>query len=393
MNKRMLLILSLTIGLLSLGEVLLLHWAALALRGSGLSPGQALLAVVGFGALNALGFPRARRTIHSRGLALVLGRSWILGSVAALFSGGLLAATFLVVGGGGALLGGGPGVDATLVWLGGAVVLLGFGSVAWGASIGDYRVRVDRVALPLRGAARPHEALRIVHVTDLHIGPLLRPERLRGFVTRINRLEPDLVLLTGDLFDFDPAYVEEGCRELGKLQGRLGVYAVLGNHDIYTGADAVVEGLRSLTSIRLLRDEWERVDVDGAALAIAGIDDPGKGWTERESESPALERLAREIPDSLPRLLLAHRPSYFGHASQLGFSLVLSGHTHGGQVALPFAQHWNPSRMISHRTRGIFHNGGATLYVSRGLGMSGLPLRLNCPREIALISLVAAPAG
>jgi predicted MPP superfamily phosphohydrolase len=133
--------------------------------------------------------------------------------------------------------------------------------------------------------------------------------------------------------------------------------------------------------------------VDSAALAIVGIDDPGQGWTEREAESSALERLAREIPDGLPSLLLAHRPSYFTHASQLGFPLVLSGHTHGGQVALPFAHHLNPSRMISDRTRGIFRNGASTLYVSRGLGMAGLPLRINCPREIALIQLVAEPSG
>ncbi len=399
MNARMLRMLALAIGLVSLGEVLLVHWAALALRGSGLALGQALVGLVGIGALNALVFPRIRRRIHARGLALVLSRTWILGSVAALFTGVLLAAVFAVIGGAGALfscgaLTAGAGVDAALVWLGGAVVALGFGSVAWGASVGNYRVRVDRISLPLRGATESLEALRIAHVTDLHIGPLLRAERLRGFVQRINRLEPDLVVITGDLFDFDPAYVDAGCIELGKLKGRLGVYAVLGNHDVYTGIDAVVEGLRSHTSIRLLRDEWERVEVagDGAALAIVGIDDPGQGWTEREAESSALERLAREIPADLPRLLLAHRPSYFTHASQLGFPLVLSGHTHGGQVALPFANHLNLSRMISDRTRGIFRNGAGTLYVSRGLGMAGLPLRINCPREIALIRLVAEPS-
>ncbi len=150
-----------------------------------------------------------------------------------------------------------------------------------------------------------------------------------------------------------------------------------------------MKGLTSLTSIRLLRDEWERVELPGAAFAIAGIEDPGEGWTEHESESAALERLAREIPEGLPCLLLAHRPSYFGHASRLGFPLVLSGHTHGGQVALPFARHWNPSRMISQRTRGIYRQNASTLYVSRGLGMAGLPLRINCPREIALIQLVS----
>ncbi|MEE8473983.1 MAG: metallophosphoesterase [Myxococcota bacterium] len=392
MNARMLRMLGLMIVLVSLGEVVILHWATLVLGGSGLSLGQALLGGVGFGALNVLAFPPSRRSIHARGLALVLSRTWILGSIAALFTGVLLTAVFLVLGGAAALIGGGAGVEGAFVRLGGAVVALGFGSVMWGASVGNYRVRVDRVSLPFRGAPESLAALRIVHASDFHIGPLLRPERLRGFVKRINRLEPDLVLLTGDLFDFDPAYIEEGCRELGNLRARLGVFAVLGNHDVYTGTDAVVEGLRRLTSIRLLRDEWERVDVDGAALAIVGIDDSGRDWTEREAKNSALERLAREVPDGLPRLLLAHRPSYFTHASQLGFPLVLSGHTHGGQVALPFAHQWNPSRMISDRTRGIFQNGAGALYVSRGLGMAGLPLRINCPREIALIQLIADPS-
>ena len=85
--------------------------------------------------------------------------------------------------------------------------------------------------------------LRIAHVTDLHIGPLLPPERLRGFVRRINRLQADLIVITGDLFDFDPSYVEAGCRELGLLEARLGVYAVLGNHDVYTGAAIVADAI------------------------------------------------------------------------------------------------------------------------------------------------------
>jgi predicted MPP superfamily phosphohydrolase len=224
-------------------------------------------------------------------------------------------------------------------------------------------------------------------VTDLHIGPLLEADRLAGFVERINRLEPDLVAITGDLFDFDPAYVDAGCRALAKLTARHGVYAVLGNHDVYTGAETVADGLARHTRVRLLRDAWERVEIPGGALVVAGVEDPGVGWTERDSPHLALERLAEEIPDDLPRLLLAHRPSYFRHAAELGFPLVLAGHTHGGQVALPFATHWNPSRMIADRTRGRFRLGKSTLYVSRGLGMAGLPLRINCPREIALLEL------
>ena len=121
---------------------------------------------------------------------------------------------------------------------------------------------------------------------------------------------------------------------------------------------------------------------------IAGLEDPQViNWMERRSESPVLERLAREIPRDLPRVLLSHRPSFFQHAQELGFPLVLSGHTHGGQVALPFATNHNAARMISDRTRGLFQRGNSTMYVNRGLGMAGLPLRLNCPREIALIQL------
>jgi predicted MPP superfamily phosphohydrolase len=86
---------------------------------------------------------------------------------------------------------------------------------------------------------------------------------------------------------------------------------------------------------------------------------------------------------------LAHRPSFFQQAERLGFPLVLSGHTHGGQIALPFATNHNASRMISDQTRGIYKRGESTMYVNRGLGMAGLPLRLNCPREIALIRLTA----
>jgi predicted MPP superfamily phosphohydrolase len=379
----------LTVLLLSAGEVLLLHWAALTVRGRGLSLSQALLGMAALAAFNFAVLPWVRARIRATGVQMVLSRTWLLGSVAALLTGLLLAAVFVLVGGGASIAGFESAGRLALGWSGGVTIALGFGSVLWGASVGSYRVRVDRVDLPARGLSVRHGKLRIAHVTDLHIGPLLRPPKLREFVDRINRLEADLVVITGDIFDFDPEAVEAGCRELARLEAPHGVYAVLGNHDVYTGAEVVADGIERHTSIRLLRDEWESIDIAGAPLAIAGIEDSGDGWTERESESPVLERLAREIPEDLPSLLLAHRPSFFAAAARLGFSVVLSGHTHGGQVAFPVVHHYNPSRLIAHRTRGVYRSGRSTLYVSRGLGMAGLPLRLNCPREIALIRLTS----
>lgn len=392
LNRRMRRVLTIAIAALSVGEACLVHWGVSAFRDRGLTLAEWLLAAAAAGGFNAVVFPMARRRIRATGLGLVFSRGWVMGSVTALMTGSLLGALWLLLGGAGALAGVPESGRVAFVWLGGVVVVGGFGTVAWGASVGNYRVRVDRVTLPLRGVTSELEAIRVAHVTDLHIGPLLPAERLRKFVERINGVRADIIVITGDIFDFDPEYVEAGARELGRLDARLGVFAVLGNHDVYTGAELIADALARSTAIRLLRDSWEVVEVGSSSLVIAGLDDRGEGWTERESDHEALDRLVEQIPADLPCLLLAHRPSYFAHAARRGVSLMLAGHTHGGQIAVPLALNHNPSRVISKHTRGRFERDSTTMYVNRGLGMAGLPLRINCPREIALIRF-ARPRG
>lgn len=383
----MLRIIALAILLTTLSEVLILHWALLTVRGAGFDVVSGLLAVAMLGTLNAFLFPAARRRLHAKGLGLLFSRTWVLGSVSALMTGMLLATVLMLVSIGAWVLGLESDAQTAFIGFGGVAVALGLGAGFWGSTVGNHRVRVDSIPIQMKNIPDGHPGLDVIHITDLHIGPLLHPERLRRFVERINRLEPDLIVITGDIFDFDPRYVEDGCRELAKLDAKRGVYAVLGNHDHYTGTEVVASGLRNYTSIRLLRDEWEHIEVNGIDFVIAGLEDPFDGWMDKHARSPVLERLASEIPQHLPSLLLAHRPSFFHHAEELGFPLVLAGHTHGGQVALPFAAHQNVSRMISDFTRGLFHHGESKMYVSRGLGMAGLPLRLNCPREIARIRI------
>lgn len=390
MNSRMARIFLLAILLVTLSESLILHWTGLAFRGGGFDWAVGSLVIFTIGALNMALFPVARSRIHAKGLGLVFSRVWILGSVAALLTGMMLATVFALLYSGGWIFSAEDARDIGILWLGGFVVTLGLGSGLWGATVGNHRVRVDSLSFSLPNFPSELAHIKLVHITDLHIGPLLRSDRLARFVARINELEADLIVITGDLFDFSPDYIEVGCRELAKLEARSGVYAVLGNHDHYTGTEEVAKGIAKFTSIRLLRDEWERIEVDGGSLVVAGLEDPQTiNWMERNSESPVLERLAREIPRDHPCVLLAHRPSFFQQAERLGFPLVLSGHTHGGQIALPFATNYNASRMISDQTRGIYKRGESTMYVNRGLGMAGLPLRLNCPREIALIRLTA----
>jgi predicted MPP superfamily phosphohydrolase len=343
---------------------------------------------VGLAAMNvaALGLlPRVART--ARGYTL--GRVWLVGSLGALISGPPLALTFLVFTPLGWLHA--PAGDTMLAASGAASVAAGFGSMFWGWLVGQRRVEVERLDLPLRGLPDALSGLRIAQISDLHIGMQLRAPLLRRLIARVNALDADLIVITGDIFDFDPRYIEEGCRELAALRARLGVYAVLGNHDVYTGADAVALGLERFTSIRLLRDAWTAIEANGSTLALAGVEDPGRGWNERDSTHDALERLAAEIPAELARVLLIHRPSWFAQAARLGFPLALAGHTHGGQIALPGpARHHNVSRLISRWTRGLFRDQdtGALLYVNRGLGVAGPPVRLNCAREISLLRLV-----
>lgn len=379
-------------------EALTVEWAARAFFGRSLGLAGFAVATAAIALGNALALANLTRIARAPA-GYRLGRLFLVGSVAALCTGPLLALVFALFGPLSALgaLGApriGEVAARSLVAAGGVAVAIGYGSILWGYAVGQRRVEVDRVELPLPGLAPPLEGLRVAQISDLHIGLQLRAPLLRELLAQVNALEPDLIVITGDVFDFDPSFIEEGCRELAALRAPLGVYAVLGNHDVYTGVDAVAKALTEWTGIRVLRDEWTTVEVAGAALAIAGVEDPGRGWSDRDSTHEALVRLAQELPPELPRLLLVHRPSYFAEAARLGFPLALAGHTHGGQIALPGpGQHTNVSRLISRWTRGLFRDEatGALLYVNRGLGVAGPPVRLNCAREISLHRLIAAP--
>jgi len=380
-------------------EALITEWALRAIGFGSLGPARFAGLVVALAFANAATLAILPRLARRARAGFVVGRVWLVASVAALVTGPPLAAVFAFFGplewlGPLASERLGHVATALLVPGGGAAVALGFGTIFWGYLVGQRRVEVDRTELPLAGLPDALAGLRVAQISDLHIGLQLRAPLLRELVARVNALEPDLVAITGDLFDFDPAFIEEGCRELAALRAPLGVFCVLGNHDVYTGADAVARGLAAFTKIRVLRDAWAKIEVAGGELAIVGVEDPGRGWTERDSTHEALAKLAGELPRDLARLLLVHRPSYFGEAARLGFPLSLAGHTHGGQIALPFpAQHHNVSRLISRWTRGLFRDDatGALLYVNRGLGVAGPPVRLNCTREISLHRLIPAP--
>jgi len=378
-----------------LAQIVICHWAMFLTRGEAPGLGELAVVAVVIGVGNALVVPLVVGSRAKGGVPALLARGFGGMAVTALLLASAVVASWVLF----ALLSGllgFAGIDSLAPF--GVFRALSLGLVggtalvtAWGFTWGQARVERTRVRIEIPRLDASLAGLRLVHITDLHIGNALGGAKLDRMIDRVNTTDPDLIVVTGDLFDFDPSCLDDGALSLARLRARYGVFAVLGNHDGYVGSDRVAAALaRNAAGIRVLRDEIARVPVD-APLYLAGIEDPGHCWFDRKQQMSALDAVARQRPTDGPVLLLAHQPENFQHAAQLGFPLVLAGHTHGGQIALPGLEpYFNAARLVTRYTRGLFHANGSAMYVNRGLGVGGPSLRIAAPREIATIELASA---
>jgi len=385
----------LLVAFIALAEWVCVAWV---LRAVGLRPPRALHVLAPFAIFQLNRWIVTRRRSR-RGPVL----DALVGTYVAFAFTSVFCALFLGLAGLGALAGSlivpllptalGEPITRAYIWLVHAGFFIVAGLLAYGYVVGPRELAVSRVEVPVRGLPEPFAGLRIVHISDLHVGQHLDVAELAEHVRRVNALEPDLVCVTGDLVDR-----AETCGlafpTLAGLRARHGVLVTLGNHDFYAGAETVTQALRHLTPFTVLRDDSVHLEVDGARLTVVGIDDLGRDWARGVLEHPALPSLAAAVPAGNPLIVLSHRPDCFAQAARLGASLMLSGHTHGGQLALPA---WlgrrarNLAEFISRFDRGLFREGDATLYVNRGLGFTGQKVRLFTPREIACLELT--PGG
>jgi predicted MPP superfamily phosphohydrolase len=369
--------------LLGLAQALVAHWfvtVALARPGGGASSwvaGALALAITNAALVPLL--TRARRDENALGR---IARFYTEAGVATL----LVALSVL----GSWLAFGWLGFESFRV-LSGITVGVVAAHVLWGFTLGQIRIDVTSTRVPLPKLHPDLTGLRLVQISDLHIGNRLAPERLDEMLERTNATRPDAIVLTGDIFDYDPRHVDDGARRLARLRARYGVYAILGNHDHYVGTELVASALaRHAPGIRLLRDELVRLPA-AEPIYLAGVEDPGGRWFERGLEVAAIDALAAERPSDGPVVLLVHQPEMFHHAARRGFPLVLAGHTHGGQIALPGARrHVNLARVMTPLTRGTYRIDSSLLYVNRGLGVGGPAVRIHCNREIAVFELEPA---
>jgi hypothetical protein len=239
-----------------------------------------------------------------------------------------------------------------------------------------------RVEIVLARWPKALDGFRIAQISDIHIGPLRDRRFSRQLTERVNALAPDLTCVTGDLVDGSARLYAAEVAPFGALRARHGVYFVTGNHDHYSGADDWVGVIEKLGLVPL-RNRNVSLCCAGAAFALAGVDDHRGGFGDGQRED--LPKALAGCDPALPIILLAHDPNTFKRASQSGVDLQLSGHTHGGQI-WPFR--WLV-RLAVPFVAGRYARNGAELYVSRGTGFWGPPMRLFAPAEITELTLRA----
>ncbi len=244
-----------------------------------------------------------------------------------------------------------------------------------------FRLTVEHQQIHLRRLPRALDGFRVVQLSDIHHSPFTSREQIERAVETANSLQPDIIALTGDYVSKERAYAAPCAELLGCLRARHGVFAVLGNHDHWTDA-ALVTDLFRAEGITVLVNQGMRFENNGAAFWLAGVDDTMVG----------LEDLPLALAGSSTtefKLLLAHNPIILRRAARAGVDLVLSGHTHGGQVSLR-AERSASGRPRRRLLKGLARQGETQIYITRGLGTVVLPVRFGCPPEVSLLELRTA---
>ncbi|MCA1592175.1 MAG: metallophosphoesterase [Acidobacteria bacterium] len=254
------------------------------------------------------------------------------------------------------------------------------GAGAYGSLVEPFDYELTETDIPLSGLRESFDGFRIGLLSDVHHSRLVSIKEVRRVVGLANATKPDAFMLAGDYTTARRRYIEPCAEALGELKAPEGVWAVLGNHDHYTDAELTTRAL-SKRGINALSNANALLRRGVETLQLAGVDDWGWGKSD-------WSRALYGVDLTRPSLLLSHEPAVLDLPETRGISLILSGHTHGGQVCLPFVG--APVGYLSGEFRylgGLYEREGTRLYVSRGTGMIGLPLRLGARPEIAVLRL------
>ncbi len=297
----------------------------------------------------------------------------------------------------------------TATCLAGALPFVG---ALYGFAAERLRYRFQRVEVPIPDLPPALDGMRIVQLSDIHSGGYMPIGQVRRAVEMANGLSAELAVVTGDFITGPTDPLEECIRELSRLQAPLGIWGCNGNHEIYADVEEYAAELFRRSGMRLLRRENVELARSGQRFNLIGVD----YQRSRASSGRRPQMLSRVEPlvrRDVPNILLSHNPNAFLRAAELGIELTLAGHTHGGQVQVEILdRRWSPARFITDFIAGLYQRtlggpaqealhgpsgaadvGSSTrartyfLYVNRGLGTVGAPVRINVPPEITLLTL------
>lgn len=256
-----------------------------------------------------------------------------------------------------------------------------FSKVARSAINEANSLKIEEIQINLKRLPKNLDGFKIVHLSDIHHSPFTDLQHIRNAVEISNDLEPDMFVLTGDYVSHEPEYIAPMAEVLGGLESEFGTHACLGNHDHWTDAEAVTVSLRE-EGINVLVNEGMRFTAKESSFWLCGVDDHMAGKTDVPSA------LKGSFPDEM-KLLLAHNPVIIRQAARQRVDLMLSGHTHGGQVKI---REKEKKRLVRRRrlTSGLHQRRHTQIYITRGIGTVVLPVRYQCPPEISLIELKSA---
>src|SRR5258706_8083593 len=247
------------------------------------------------------------------------------------------------------------------------------------------RAGVRRVDVPIANLPASLHGFTIAQITDIHVGPTIKRNYLDAIVDAVNELDADLIAVTGDLVDGSVAHLAQHTQPLARLSARHGVFFVTGNHEYYSGVEAWVSEFRRL-GLRVLMNEHVVLMHEGAAVVVGGVTDHSAHHYDPAQRSDPAAAMVGAPRNAAFKLLLAHQPLSAFAAAPVGFDLQLSGHTHGGQF-LPWTF---LVRLQQPITAGLHRIESLWVYVSRGTGYWGPPLRLGAPSEITHLRLIPA---
>lgn len=287
-----------------------------------------------------------------------------------------------------------------------------FLGVMYGFAAERLNYQIHRVEIPIANLPHALDGMKIAQLSDIHLSPYMPREQVRRAVEMANGLDAHLCVVTGDFITGAGDPIADCIEELRELRAPLGVWGCNGNHEIYAGAEDAAQRLFTQAGMKLLRQENAQLSFRGANFNLIGVD------YQRERSPggrrvPTLRGAEALVRRDMPNILLSHNPNSFNRAAELGIELSLAGHTHGGQVQVEILDHrLSPARFISDYIAGLYqrpmfapapldpftkdtkftvlamHSSvNAALYVNRGLGTVGAPVRLGVPPEISLLTL------